>query len=61
MTRIEANRKILESLSKYNETFPDMRFCQLLWRLGLCTFDESNNDLFYEESIKTLKRVNDRL
>ena len=59
--RQEFNRKILEVISKRIEEAPYMRFCQLLWSLGIHTYDALNNDLFYEEPIETLKRINDRL
>ena len=33
MTRYEANKKILEILSKYIENNPEQRFIQILWNL----------------------------
>lgn len=37
LTRLQANRKIMGILSSYIETYPDMRFGQVLYNLGVAT------------------------
>lgn len=52
--RLEANRKIVETLAQAVEQNPDLRFHQLLQNLGIeipCT------DQFNEESTKTLETL----
>jgi hypothetical protein len=51
MTRLEANREILEHLSQIVESCPDWRFQQILFNFDLYT---PNEDRFYEESVETL-------
>ena len=41
MTRYEANKKILEILSKYIENNPEQRFVQILWNLDLINIGNS--------------------
>jgi flagellar biosynthesis/type III secretory pathway ATPase len=54
MTRLEANRKIIQILEKLVEGLPDWRFQQILFNTGLY---EPGQDRFYEESIKTLNNL----
>ena len=54
MNRQEANRKILELVSRAVETFPDWRFHQILQNLGV---EQPAIDQWYEESEETLCNV----
>lgn len=45
--RYEYNQKILELLKIYLDKYPDVRFVQALWSLGLV---DKKTDKFYEES-----------
>ena len=54
MTRLEANRKILELLKEAVETWPDWRFHQILQNLGI---EETGVDKWFEESEKTLNTM----
>ena len=54
MTRLEANRKILEKIAEVIETYPDWRFHQILQNIG-CSYSEV--DQWYEESETTLARI----
>ena len=45
--RHEYNQKILELLKIYLDKYPDVRFVQALWSLGLV---DKKTDKFYEES-----------
>ena len=54
MTRLEANRKILEKISKIVEEYPDWRFHQVLQNIG-CTLN--GTDQWFEEPELTLKRI----
>lgn len=54
MTRLEANRKILESISKSIEGNPDWRFHQVLQNLRL---EIPGVDQWYEESETSLERM----
>lgn len=54
MTRLEANRKILEKITKTAEEFPDWRFHQILQNIG-CT--SPGADQWFEESETTLVRI----
>lgn len=72
MNRQEANKQILKRITEMVENQPDMRFNQILFSLGInknaYPFKLSNGkpdyekqyceDLFGEESVKTLKRMN---
>jgi hypothetical protein len=53
-TRLEANRKIVETLAQAVEQNPDLRFHQLLQFLGIET---PRTDQFYEESTETLETL----
>lgn len=50
MTRLEANRKILEKLSEIIERRPDLRFQQILQNYEIV---DPHYDAFYEESVET--------
>ena len=51
--RQENNRRIIEQITKIVDTYPDLRFCQILSILGLDT------DRFHEEPNVTLNRIGD--
>ena len=57
--RLENNRKILDKICEYINRYPDRRFIQVLWNLGIIDRDEEGNviDRFYEEPNKTLLRL----
>ena len=59
MTRQEANKKILEKLTKMVEKYPDWRFGQLLVNCDLLEIIEPGivADPFHEESEQTLKNI----
>lgn len=58
MNRQEANKKILEIVTSAVENNPDLRFIQILWKLGIIdSRDEKILDRFYEEPEETLKRI----
>ena len=68
MNRQEANRKIVNELSKAIEKYPDLRFHQLLYNMDVQVsvpkLDENGHqsgmyfeDLHHEESKKTLERM----
>lgn len=60
MNRQEANKKILEIVTLEVENNPDLRFIQILWKLGIIdSRDEKIIDRFYEEPEETLKRIDD--
>lgn len=56
-TRQEYNKKILTYLSEKINQCPDMRFVQILWALGI----DDGQDNFYEESKKTLEKVENNI
>ena len=51
MTRKEANNHIVQIIQKYVDTYPDLRFEQILYILGFHEID------FNTESTKTLSHV----
>lgn len=53
VTRQQINRVILAILSAYNDKYDDQRFQQILTNLGISSME----DLFYEESRKTLETM----
>ena len=59
MTRYEANKKILEILSKYIENNPEQQFIQILWNLELINIYNSEliEDRYNEESETTLNKL----
>lgn len=70
MNRQEANRLILKQISAMVEGTPELRFHQILHNLNIEVteqeYDQSGlptgklycKDLFHEESLKTLERMN---
>lgn len=54
MTRLEANRAIMNKLMEEIEAQPQLRFKQLLASMGLIV---PTRDEFYEESIETLAKI----
>ena len=68
MNRQEANKKIIQELSKAVEKYPDLRFHQLLYNMDVQVpvpiLDENGHqagmqfkDLHHEESEKTFQRM----
>ena len=67
--RQEANKKILAEITELVENEPDLRFHQILHIIGVTELDisefqgqfesRSSSDKFGEESVATLKRVED--
>ena len=55
MTRLEANRLIVEQIKTAVEAFPDWRFHQILQNIGV---EQPVADQWYEESEDTLKNIN---
>lgn len=54
MTRYQANKQILEQLTKLVEKYPDWRFNQILSNTDVVL---EGNDMFFDESIETLERL----
>lgn len=54
MTRLEANRKIIEKLAELVEEFPEQRFGQILINHGII---DTGEDLFYQTSDETLEKL----
>ena len=52
MTRQEANRKLLEKITKVVEAEPDWRFHQILQNIGI---EDRDRDQWLDESVKTLE------
>jgi len=57
MMRQEANKYILKELNKIIDKYPHWRFTQILWNLGFHVYNSKHKDLFYQESIETLKQI----
>ena len=58
--RQESNMKILNMLRDYLNTYPDIRFSQALFNLGIVRMDEKSCNIidpFYEEPVDVLERV----
>ena len=55
MTRLEANRLIVEHIKVAVEACPDWRFHQILQNIGV---EQPGADQWYEESEDTLKNIN---
>ena len=53
--RQSANREILERIAKIVEQQPDWRFGQILFNLGIVSFD--SGDVFFDESVEILERM----
>jgi len=54
MTRLEANRQIIQRISEYVEEFPDQRFHQVLQNMNI---EHPGTDEFYVESEETLNSI----
>lgn len=54
MTRYQANKQILEQLTMLVEKYPDWRFNQILSNTDVVL---EGNDMFFDESIETLERL----
>ena len=62
--RLEANRKLVKTLSELVENYPDWRFGQILFNAGYVDRKRNSLDIldpFYEESKDTLTRVMSRV
>lgn len=60
MTRIEANRIILEKISNVVESHPDWRFHQILQNMNIVKLNGNVVvDQFFEESGKTLEDIHE--
>ena len=59
MKRQECNQEILRILGEVIKMYPDFRFGQILWVLGINGLDEKNRlrDIFYEEPDVTLRNI----
>lgn len=59
MKRQECNQEILRILGEVIKRYPDFRFGQILWFLGINGFDEKNRlrDIFNEEPDVTLRNI----
>ena len=59
MKRQECNQEILRILGEVIKMYPDFRFGQILWVLGINGLDEKNRlrDIFYEEPNVTLRNI----
>ena len=55
ITRLEANRLIVEHIKVAVEACPDWRFHQILQNIGV---EQPATDQWYEESEDTLKNIN---
>ena len=54
MTRLEANRLIVNLIKETLEAYPDWRFHQILQNLGV---EKPETDQWYEESTDTLRNI----
>ena len=54
MTRLEANRSIVNLIKETVEKYPDLRFHQILQNIGV---EKPGTDQWYEESIETLCNI----
>ena len=61
--RQENNFALIEELRKYFEKYPQMRFIQGLWALGIINRDKYFviEDRFYEESGQTFEKVKENV
>ena len=70
MTRLQANEQIIYKILDYIRNYPDMRFGQALYNMGIAThcmedhktpddevFLTINRDIFFEESVDTLEKL----
>ena len=56
-SRHASNVAIVKKLRKVIDMYPELRFVQILYAVGIL----DGQDLFYEESAKTLKKMEDKL
>jgi hypothetical protein len=63
MTRLEANREILNLLYQYIERYPDQRFSQVLLNTDVVEMHGAGlwRDEYYKESTEILTRMRFRL
>ena len=54
MTRLEANRTIVNLIKETIEEYPDWRFHQILQNIGV---EKPGTDQWYEESTDTLRNI----
>jgi hypothetical protein len=54
--RKEANEAILEKIQKVVDMCPDWRFGQILFNLGIVSYN--SGDVFFDESVDILERMN---
>ena len=54
MTRLEANRSIVNLIKETIEEYPDWRFHQILQNIGV---EKPGTDQWYEESTETLRNI----
>ena len=63
--RQKDNKAIIEIINDYVEKYPELRFGQILYVLGMIRQDENGNcnlsDIFNEEPIDTLIRIENSL
>ena len=59
MKRQECNQEILRILGEVIKMYPDFRFGQILWVLGINGLDDKDRlrDIFYEEPNVTLRNI----
>lgn len=57
--RQESNLSILDEINEAIVKYPDMRFIQILWSLGIINRTSTGyiEDKFYEESVDTLDKL----
>ena len=57
--RQECNQEIVKILEEAIKKYPDLRFGQILWLLGINGRDDKNRlrDIFYEEPDVTLRNI----
>lgn len=59
--RLESNIKILDIIRTYCETYPDMRFGQVLANLHIIEYDDTQLhnviDPFFDESVDIINRI----
>lgn len=65
MNRYENNKNILKEIEKYIDKYPQERFIQILWNMGIINSISNNDDKYvndiedryYEESNITLQKI----
>lgn len=69
MNRYENNKNILKEIEKYIDKYPQERFIQILWNMGIINSISNNDDKYvndiedryYEESNITLQKIKNML